>query len=155
MILSYQTLMGLILNDDLLDDFSVDQVQPASIDLRLAQDIELKPMEFKLASTVEYVKMPKSHAGKVEGKSSLARLGLFIHAAGFIDPAFEGNITLELFNCSQKTIELTENMKICQMCVEEIDVIPQKVYNECDNHYQGQTGPTESFLKEKLFKETR
>lgn len=147
MILSYQSLVNECL-DGLLDDFDYNQIQPASVDLRLAQNITLNPLEFKLASTLEYVSMCDYFVGRVEGKSSLGRLGLGVHiTAGFIDPGFQGNITLELFNFSDKVISLSKGDFVCQLCLEELDEITQKVYGECGNHYQGQTGITKSYLE--------
>ncbi len=72
--------------------------------------------EFLLASTVEYVELPNTMAGRLEGKSSLGRLGLQIHStAGFIDPGFCGHPTLELCNVVGRPIKLTPNMPICQI----------------------------------------
>ena len=76
----------------------------------------MNPGTFILASTHEKFRLPANIAGKVEGRSSLGRLGLQIHStAGFIDPGFEGAITLELHNLSQAGITLYKNMKIAQI----------------------------------------
>lgn len=149
MILSDKSLTRLVESDNLVCNGIMYNIQPASIDLRLNEDITLPPLTLMLGSTIEYINMPIKYAGRVEGKSSWGRLGLMIHvSAGFIDPGFHGNITLELFNCSTKGLQLKRGMNICQMCVEELDSVPEYVYGECHNHYQGQIGVTESVLKE-------
>ena len=147
MILCYQSLVEKC-EEGLLDDYSIEQVQPASVDLRLNEDIIIPPLTKKLASTIEYVTIPPEYSGRVEGKSSLGRLGLLIHlTAGYIDPGFEGNITLELFNCHDEDLILKHGMGICQLCLEKLDEVPIKLYGECGNHYQGQTGITKSYLE--------
>lgn len=147
MILSYQSLKEKC-EEGLLDTYSIEQVQPASVDLRLNENITIQPLSLKLGSTIEYVTMPAEYSGRVEGKSSLGRLGLLIHlTAGYVDPGFEGNITLELFNCNNTVLNLKSGMSICQLCLEELDNVPNKLYGECGNHYQGQTGITKSYLE--------
>lgn len=146
LILSYQSLIK-ELEKGLLTPYTVEQVQPASMDLRLNENIFLEPKDFTLGSTIEYVNMPKHLVGRVEGKSSYGRLGLAVHiTAGFIDPNFKGNITLEFYNFSNKTIHLKRGVNICQLCLEELDAVPEKVYGQCNNHYQGQRNITESYL---------
>lgn len=77
---------------------------------------------FALASTIERIRMPSHMVGRVEGKSSLARLGLFVHVtAGFIDPGFEGHITLELFCALDRGILLYPGMPVCQISFEKMD----------------------------------
>lgn len=77
---------------------------------------------FALASTIERIRMPSHMVGRVEGKSSLARLGLFVHiTAGFIDPGFEGHITLELFCALERGILLYPGMPVCQISFEKMD----------------------------------
>ncbi|MDN6271341.1 MAG: dCTP deaminase, partial [Bifidobacterium crudilactis] len=81
----------------------------------------LHPGEFVLGSTWEYVKLDGSIAARLEGKSSLGRLGILTHStAGFIDPGFEGHITLELSNVSNLPVKLWPGMKIGQMCFFEL-----------------------------------
>lgn len=124
-------------------------MQPASVDLHLANDImkvsqqnwvirpdedvwyikktldsddprgfALEPHQFVLSSTLEWVEVPDDLAARVEGKSSLGRLGLIVHAtAGFIDPGFRGNITLELMNLNSVPILLSPGMEIAQICL--------------------------------------
>lgn len=78
--------------------------------------IIMQPGVFVLGSTVERVRIPPTMVGVVEGKSSLARVGLSVHTtAGFIDPGFNGNITLELFNMNDADLRLYTGMKICQV----------------------------------------
>lgn len=75
----------------------------------------LHPNTFALASTVEYVSVPDDLTLKVEGKSTLARMGILVHTAGFIDPGFEGSITLELSNQASLPIAIYPGMYICQV----------------------------------------
>jgi dCTP deaminase len=103
----------------------------------------LRPGEFLLACTEEYVRLSPTIAAMVEGKSSLGRLGMTVHVtAGVIDPGFEGQITLEIANLAPWAIELHEGMPIAQLVFERVNR-PQFDYSE-KGRYQGQTGPTES-----------
>jgi dCTP deaminase len=103
--------------------------------------------DFVLASTVESVKIPHHMVAQVNGKSSLARLGLVVHqTAGFIDPGFQGQITLELSNVSPEPVKLTVGMKICQLVFMYCSRPVERPYGhpELGSHYQGQSGPTRS-----------
>ena len=103
--------------------------------------------QFILACTREYVKLSPGIAARVEGKSSLGRLGMAVHiTAGFIDPGFEGQITLEIANLAPWDIELYEGMPIAQIVFEPVTP-PQRDYSKT-GRYQGQTGPTESRYKD-------
>jgi dCTP deaminase len=107
----------------------------------------LVPGVFTLATTLERVKMPVDLVARVEGKSSLGRLGLIIHAtAGFVDPGFRGNITLEMMNLGPRPIALKIGMRICQLSFEKVDGRVERPYGHPDlkSKYQGQTGVTES-----------
>ena len=90
----------------------------------------LHPRSFVLASTVEYMKIPSNITAWVEGRSSIGRIGLFIQNAGWIDPGFEGTITLELFNASNFSIRLLPGTKVGQIIFAELD-------KPCDNPYNG------------------
>ena len=80
------------------------------------QSYKLKPNEFLLASTEEYVEIPKHICGQVDGRSSVARLGVSIHqTGGYIDAGYNGNITLELYNCSDRPFEISWGDSICQI----------------------------------------
>jgi dCTP deaminase len=104
---------------------------------------DLRPREFILGCTVETIKLDPTVAARVEGKSSLGRLGLMIHStAGFIDPGFQGQITLEMTNLAPWDIVLYAGMPIAQLCFEQVSR-PERDYSQT-GHYQGQTGPTES-----------
>lgn len=99
--------------------------------------------DFILACTEEYVELAPDLAARVEGKSSLGRLGLAVHiTAGFIDPGFKGQITLEIANLAPWNIKLYAGMPIAQIVFEPVNP-PEKDYSKT-GHYQGQTGPTES-----------
>lgn len=132
-----------------------DNIQPCSVDLHLGNELKtihgksidilhstykLKPQEFILGCTSEYIEMPKHLCGQVAGKSSIGRLGIFIENAGFIDPNFHGNITLELYNASDKEFELESGMSICQLVLFALTSTPLRVYGEVDNHYQDSDG---------------
>ncbi|MBT2571511.1 dCTP deaminase [Planococcus sp. ISL-110] len=124
------------------------QYQPASVDLRLGnhflsldessvthlslekaatykevftERILIPPYGFILGTTLEWIKLPKNVTAFVEGRSSIGRLGLFIQNAGWVDPGFEGNITLELYNANQVPIELIAGRRICQIVLAELD----------------------------------
>ncbi|RKX84477.1 MAG: dCTP deaminase [Spirochaetes bacterium] len=142
MIVSDGTLKKLLKSGDLiiepLEDY---QIQPASIDLRLGEhflkvdensveaitldlgieytrmtrdEIVIPPQSFMLAVTKEYIKLPDYMTAFVEGRSSIGRIGLFIQNAGWVDPGFEGTITLELYNANRLPIKLISGRRICQ-----------------------------------------
>ena len=154
-----------------LDPWTPEMVQPASIDVRLDRFFRLfnnhaytyvdpaenqgeltepwilHPGEFALGSTWEYVKLDASIAARLKGKSSLGRLGILTHStAGFIDPGFEGHITLELSNVSTLPVKLWPGMKIGQMCFFQLSSPAEHPYGSATtgSHYQGQRGPTPS-----------
>ncbi|MBP2339789.1 dCTP deaminase [Saccharothrix coeruleofusca] len=107
----------------------------------------LHPGEFVLGSTFESVSLPDDLAGRLEGKSSLGRLGLLTHStAGFIDPGFTGHITLELSNVANLPIMLWPGMKIGQLCLFRLSSSAEFPYGsrEAGSRYQGQRGPTPS-----------
>jgi dCTP deaminase len=107
----------------------------------------LHPGEFVLGSTLERVKLGNAVVARLEGKSSLGRLGLLIHStAGFIDPGFEGHITLELSNVATLPIAIYPGMKIGQVSFYEMTTEADLPYGspELGSKYQGQSGPTAS-----------
>jgi dCTP deaminase len=107
----------------------------------------LHPGEFVLGSTYEQVTLPDDIAARLEGKSSLGRLGLLTHStAGFIDPGFTGHVTLELSNVATLPIKLWPGMKIGQMCFFRLTSPAEKPYGSqaYGSRYQGQRGPTAS-----------
>ena len=107
----------------------------------------LHPGEFVLGSTFEVVTLPDDIAARLEGKSSLGRLGLLTHStAGFIDPGFSGHVTLELSNVATLPIKLWPGMKIGQLCFFQLSSPAEKPYGsaEYQSRYQGQRGPTAS-----------
>ncbi len=175
MILSDDTIKSYIKNKNLvIDPLEEANIQPASIDLRLGdhfmifdhiniqqlklndpnikfreftQDVfYLKPGIFMLATTEEYIELPDDLTAFVEGRSSIGRVGLFIQNAGWVDPGFKGQITLELFNANSVPIELKKGIRICQLVFCKMDkkaTVPYK------GKYQGQRGATVS----KIFKD--
>jgi dCTP deaminase len=107
----------------------------------------LHPGEFVLGSIYETVTLPDDVAARVEGKSSLGRLGLLTHAtAGFVDPGFTGHVTLELSNVATLPIKLWPGMKIGQLCFCRLSSPVENPYGSAKygSHYQGQRGPTAS-----------
>ena len=107
----------------------------------------LHPGEFVLGSTYEEVSLPADLAARVEGKSSLGRLGLLTHAtAGFVDPGFSGHVTLELANVATLPIKLYPGMKIGQFCFFRMSSASEHPYGsqKYGSRYQGQRGPTPS-----------
>ena len=107
----------------------------------------LHPGEFVLGSTFEAISLPDDLAGRLEGKSSLGRLGLLTHStAGFIDPGFSGHITLELSNVANLPITLWPGMKIGQLCLFQLSTPAERPYGSqgVGSRYQGQRGPTAS-----------
>jgi dCTP deaminase len=107
----------------------------------------LHPGEFVLGSTLEVVTLPDDLAARVEGKSSLGRLGLLTHAtAGFVDPGFSGHVTLELANVATLPIKLYPGMKIGQLCFFQLSSPAEHPYGSAKygSRYQGQRGPTPS-----------
>ena len=111
------------------------------------EEFILHPGEFVLASTYEVITLPDDIAGRLEGKSSLGRLGLLTHStAGFIDPGFSGHITLELSNVANLPVKLFPGMKIGQLCLIKLSSPAENPYGSAlyGSRYQGQRGPTAS-----------
>ena len=175
MILSDKTILKM-LYDKSLEIFPLEdsQIQPASVDIRLGntyaivddssdgiirldsaiqyKTIEtdrylLLPGQFVLATTMEYFKLPDNLTAFVEGRSSIGRLGLFIQNAGWVDPGFEGEITLELFNANRCAVELQSGRRVGQLVFAQLD---EHALNPYSGKYQGQRGATGSqiFLDE-------
>lgn len=164
MILSDKTLKDMLAKGELVcEPLTPESVQPASIDCRLGthflivedfnmgvinMDEEIKyrevegpnlilpPHSFLLATTMEYVKLPNDLTAFVEGRSSIGRMGLFIQNAGWVDPGFEGRITLELYNANSLPIKLESGRRVCQLVFCKMDQIALNPYQ---GKYQGQT----------------
>lgn len=161
--LSDRTIRALLNNDSLtIDPYPEDlQFQPATVDLRLAKSMrglddaidfgntngyKLQPKKFVLGCTMEIIGLGPQHAARVEGKSTLARLGVMVHCAGFVDPGFYGQITLEMFNLSDRPVLLEPGMPICQIAFYELDLPVERQYgdDELGSHYQGQRGAVQA-----------
>jgi dCTP deaminase len=165
LILSDETLKTMLAEGTIvvepLEDY---QVQPASIDLRLGRsflkidentlealsldselayvkiekdEIIIPPHSFLLATTVEFIRLPSNVTAFVEGRSSIGRMGLFIQNAGWVDPGFEGTITLELFNANRLPLRLAAGRRICQIVFAQMDQATRRPYA---GKYQGQRG---------------
>ena len=177
MILSDRTIRQMLSDHSLvISPLTEDQIQPASVDVRLgntfsvvedsssgiltlAHEISYKaitadtylllPGQFVLATTMEYFELPDDLTAFVEGRSSLGRLGLFIQNAGWVDPGFCGEITLELFNANRCAIELQAGRRVGQLVFARMDQAAGHPY--CGK-YQGQKGATGSrvFLDKEL-----
>ena len=130
-------------------------IDPATEQPELTREVEadkgepfvLHPGEFVLGSTFEVVTLPTDVAARLEGKSSLGRLGLLTHStAGFIDPGFSGHVTLELANVATLPILLWPGMKIGQVCFFRMTSEAEHPYGSSvyGSRYQGQRGPTPS-----------
>lgn len=169
MILSDHTIMYNVVDNRLaIEPLDPKQIQPASVDIRLGNTFSivedfpdgiitmdskiayktiiadryvLMPGQFVLATTMEYFKLPENLTAFVEGRSSLGRMGLFIQNAGWVDPGFEGEITLELFNANKCAIELKAGRRVGQLVFAEMDKPALHPYN---GKYQGQKGATGS-----------
>ncbi|MFD1066590.1 dCTP deaminase [Oceanobacillus locisalsi] len=149
-------------------------VQPASIDLRLGKEflvvddmstpylsidqpadyqeiqigdketITIPPQSFVLGTTLEQIGLPDYLTAFVEGRSSIGRLGVFIQNAGWIDPGFSGQITLELFNANRVPVQLQADMRICQLVIAKVD---QKTKGYSGKYlYQQGTTPSRVYL---------
>lgn len=119
----------------------------AMVDAGEDEPFVLHPGEFVLGATYEKVTLGDSIAARLEGKSSLGRLGLLTHStAGFIDPGFTGHVTLELSNTATMPILLYPGMKIGQLCFFQLSSPAEKPYGQgaTGSRYQGQRGPTAS-----------
>ncbi len=139
----------------LFDNHKYPVIDPAQDQPELTRLIEVDPQEgfvlhpgeFVLGSTYEAVTLPTDLAARVEGKSSLGRLGLLTHAtAGFVDPGFSGHVTLELSNVATLPIRLWPGMKVGQLCFFRLSSPAEHPYGSqtYGSHYQGQRGPTAS-----------
>ena len=165
MILSDNTIRDMISKGSLIKSPIEDiQIQPASLDIRLGDtfaviedspdgilDMEspisyktirsdtylLLPGQFVLATTMEYLDLPDDMTAFVEGRSSLGRMGLFIQNAGWVDPSFKGEITLELFNANRFAIRLTPGRRVGQLVFAKMDMPAEKPYK---GKYQNQKG---------------
>jgi len=115
------------------------------IKVRTGENIVIHPGDFILASTLEYMKVPSNMVLRVEGKSTLARMGILIHTAGFVDPGFEGAITLEISNQSNIPVALYPKMYICQIAVEYVSSPAQLPYNKRKKSaYNKSKGPVQA-----------
>lgn len=169
MILSDKTLLKMLEAKSLIiEPLEKKQVQPASVDIRLGNTFSivedsstgiinleneikyktitsdtyiLLPNQFVLATTMEYFDLPNDLTAFVEGRSSLGRMGLFIQNAGWVDPGFKGEITLELYNANRCAIELKAGRRVGQLVFAKMDDTALNPYN---GKYQGQKGATGS-----------
>ena len=171
MILSDRTLKAMIEKRELVvEPLSPDSIQPTSIDCRLDRNffvvedrtmpwidlnsaieyreyesdtITIPPHSFLLATTMEYIELPDDLTAFVEGRSSIGRIGLFIQNAGWVDPGFEGQITLELYNANSLPIRLEAGRRICQLVFCRMDQAALTPYR---GKYQGQRRATGSLV---------
>ena len=172
MILSDKTIRTLLSTGQLgIEPLTDIQIQPASVDIRLGNSFSvvesssknilkmdssiayhsitadtflLLPKQFVLATTMEYFRLPDNLTAFVEGRSSIGRLGLFIQNAGWVDPGFEGEITLELFNASDQAIELFAGRRVGQLVFAQMDCNAANPYR---GKYQRQRNATGSRLQ--------
>lgn len=177
MILSDKTLLRMIENHTLtISPLEKEQIQPASVDIRLGNTFSivedsstgiitldkeisyktistdtyvLLPNQFILATTMEYFELPDNLTAFVEGRSSLGRMGLFIQNAGWVDPGFKGEITLELFNANRCAIELKAGRRVGQLVFAQLDDVALNPYNGKYQYQKGATG-SKVFLDKKF-----
>lgn len=134
----------------------IDPKEPQSdltsiVEAEKKQPFMLHPGEFVLGSTLEIVRLSNDIVARLEGKSSLGRLGLLIHStAGFVDPGFEGHLTLELSNVASLPIAIYPEMKIGQISFYQLSTPADTPYGStaAGSKYQGQRGPTASRIHE-------
>lgn len=131
-------------------DLRQSREQPTlAIAISREQPFILHPGEFVLGSTKEQIELAADLVARLEGKSSLGRLGLVIHStAGFVDPGWQGKLTLELSNRSRRPIVLYRDLKIAPISFMELTTPAARPYGhpELGSRYQGQTAPTASRL---------
>ena len=131
---------------------AIDLAQPPSgvtehVQIDASQSFVIHPGEFVLGTTVEWVELPDDVVARIEGKSSLGRLGLIVHAtAGFVDPGFTGTLTLEITNLTRVPIVLWPGKPIAQLSFMALDRAAERPYGHPDlgSHYHGQVEATES-----------
>ena len=170
MILSDKTIKKLLASGELgIDPLNPEQIEPASIDLRLgdtfltpkavtgvcsmsdppeyetttAEEFVIPTRGFVLATTREFIRLPDYLSAFVEGRSSVGRLGLFIQNAGWVDPGFEGAITLELYNANNAPMRIESGRRICQLVIAKMDRVVENPYR---GKYQGQRVTTGSLI---------
>lgn len=160
MLLPDHSIRELLISNEMIQPWSDKNIQPASYDVSLsdtfvygdrserASYFVLRPGQFVLGSTIETLRIPKHLYSRFEGKSSLGRLGLMTHVtAGFIDPGFCGQLTVELCNVSATPIRLYTGMLIGQLCFGTLTAPAENPYgsSERSSHYQGQAGATMAY----------
>lgn len=124
-------------------------LQPSSLELGLGEPVSLRPGEFRLSHTLESVSLAGNVAAQLNGKSSLARLGLMIHSTGgWIDPGFCGQIVLELKNIGGHALSFDLGAPIAQLIFHPLSSSAVRPYGhpELKSHYQGQQGNRRSWL---------
>ncbi|MFB6262970.1 MAG: dCTP deaminase [Bradymonadaceae bacterium] len=128
------------------DDPSTAHGYTETVEIDPDEGFTLHPGEFVLGSTQEWVDMPDDLVARVEGRSSIGRLAVVVHAtAGFIDPGFEGRITLELSNLGRVAVKLYPGMRISQLVFQTLSSPAQRPYGpDRGSKYQGQSGPATS-----------
>lgn len=139
---------GLVCETDILDEICIDPAKPSTIEMRsiTAESFVLSPGAFALGTTLERVEIPANLVGRVEGRSSLGRLGVMVHiTAGFIDPGFKGRITLEFHNVGEHPVRLRAGMRICQLSLETMTCAAREPYGtKRGSKYQNQDTTTPS-----------
>ena len=135
-------------------DVKQDQDLTELVEVKPDEPFILHPGEFVLGSTLERVSIPDDLVARLEGKSSLGRLGLLIHStAGYVDPGWDGYLTLELSNVANLPITLYPGMKIGQISFFQLTTAAETPYGSAGNKYQNQRGPTASRFHQEFTKE--
>jgi dCTP deaminase len=139
--------MGSVLSDGTIRRLVEDGTITEPITIGPEEPFVIHPGEFCLGTTLEYIELPADIVARIEGKSSLGRLGLIVHAtAGFCDPGWKGTLTLELNNLTRVPIKLWAGLPVAQLSFMTLDEPAQRPYGHAalGSHYQGQTEATES-----------
>ncbi len=177
MVLSDADIRESITNNNLvIKPFEPDNIEPASVDLRLGEEHKLvratgrvdattessdslrydtlgnpllvHPDQFYLTTTLERVEIPDTMVAHVLGRSTLGRLGISVHqTAGYIDPGFEGQVTLELSNHGPAPVSLEPGQRIGQIVFERLSSAAENPYGHSESQYQNQSGATESGMR--------
>lgn len=165
MILSDRSIKNAMREEGLvIRPFLPERLQPASYDLTLGDEIiipgkgdgrrisvamsyELRPYRFILGSTAEWIEIPTHLVGILVGKSSLARRGIQIESAGYVDPGWRGHLTMEIVNFNEETVSLLAGMKIAQIRFERMTTPADRPYGtlDLDSHYQDSHGVVPSY----------
>ena len=138
----------LIYDSEILDTKNKDSIKYKIVDIDENSGFTLKPFQFVLGSSIEYISLPDNVAAFIQARSSIARLGIIIHfVAGFIDPGFEGKITFEIINLNNVPVKLYPKMRVAQIIFMKLPSKCIRSYRQKkDAKYLGQKLPLPSLI---------